>query len=287
MAAAQDFLISVLTGPNAGAVMPLAAGRASVGSGDDDLMLLDGVQAAALSLTLSGETVRLEAPVATLHDGATLPTKTRLPVTLRLNDETLINISRATPMPDGRVAPAMVALAGLLAFGLGLLGGAMVPSTNPAMAEAPAQEALPRLVEAPPPQTRVACAADCLTEAATALRGALDLAGMSEVEVATGKGILKVTGTIAETDRARWRDLRAAAEARMGGLPMIVELATGNPKPVLTVTSVWLGPKPELRSGAGETLGVGDRTADGWTVQAIEAGQVTLQRGERVVPVSF
>lgn len=292
---AAPFLASVLTGPNAGAVIALSQGRHAFGGGDTDAVMLDGLPPSAMVLDLRDNMVRLESAQSaiTQFNGQPMTVsrkgETALPVVLRLNDETLINLSRSTPLPPPRRSPWLLLLVGAAAFGFGMIGSATI------RVEVPMVDAMPA-VTMPPAGTAViaarkpaGCDAECIAAAAAGLRAEMDAAGLDAMQIIADGGVLRVSGHPGAEHLATWQKLRSDFEGRWGqSLPLLVTLSEGPVvAPDLGVLSVWLGAQPELRARSGEVLREGDLTRDGWTVEAIAPGLVTLSRGERVTQIRF
>lgn len=125
----DDFVLTVIAGPNAGASAALRAGRSVLGGGRDDDIVLDGVGPAALSLTLDGNRARL-APAGgdvsvgeSLSSGAAIPAGTAqivtLPTVMRIGQDTIVSLARRRPESRGQMRLGIAA--GLAA--LALVGG--------------------------------------------------------------------------------------------------------------------------------------------------------------------
>lgn len=311
------FRLTVLAGPNAGASVPLKAGRIVIGGGAADAIVLDGALPAQLSLALEGERVRLAAggPGVAIGDGEGPDAAERLPegkarilplpVMVRLNDETLLNIARRVPVTGRAVPAAMAALASIVALAGGLLVGLQMPDSVRAASGMTAQASPAPAPLAPPLAATVAprapsaplramspqmgpCDDACRSEAQSRLRARLDQAGMKDLALDVQGGVLRVSGVLPPDGQARWADLRRDFEMTYGGsLPLLVAIGPGSGGPQLAVSSIWLGARPEIRTRSGEVLRVGDATADGWTVSRIARGAVTLSRNDNEVVVRW
>lgn len=315
-AASSPFCLTVLSGANAGAMVPLAAGKTVIGGTAADEIILDGALSGQLAVTLHGERVRLEAAAAGVSVGDSIGTAEplrpgqhrilALPVMVRLNDDAQLNIARRAPV-HGRLVPAAVAaLATMVALAGGLLVGLQMPDSVRAASEMTAQAApspapvrQPALADTVAPRQPTAplratspmlgpCDATCRKDAQARLREQLNAAGLSGLALATEGDVLRVTGALTDSEEQRWRSLRRDFETTYGGsLPLLVSIGEGSGAPMLAVSSIWLGPRPELRTRSGEVLRIGDRTGDGWTVKTIARGAITLSRDGTETVVHF
>ena len=315
------FLLTVLTGPNAGATAPLGRGRSTVGGDDSDGVILEGVAPGLLGVTLEDNRARLVAQETGARcggqagrDSALAPGAARivtLPAMVRLNDETLVNIARCVPANGGRLAPRTAALMVGLALTGGLLIGLQLPpdireaadlsaraavvpdAPNPASAaSAPGDAATaarpgrPALVATSPKID--ACTAECQAEAAAALGARLAAAGLTGLKVDMTGGVMRVTGTMPPGQHAAWTEQRRRFESDYGrSLPLVVAIGDSAAEPALAVASIWLGQRPEVTTKSGQTLRIGDVTPDGWTVDDIARGRITLTRGGDRTVVEF
>lgn len=317
MARSKPFLLTVLTGPNAGASAKFAEGRLRIGGGDEDEIVLAGLPPACLTLRTSGGRLAAVAgtegvsshdagsgqDVALVKDGTVF--KTELPATLRLNSETMITISRlgaSRHLSLGVGAAAGVAAA-TLAVGLwagayfgdvpgpGQARAAALQPEPAALASAPAPAAAPAAEPEPEIEAdlqHISCDSACATAAVDALQETLIDAGLDGLSVVPSDGVLRVRGELQSDRIEQWRDIRARFETEFGqALPLIVEIGEGAPDPVLSISSVWLGAAPEIRTKSGKVLRIGDATGDGWTISSIAKGEIVLQRGERMRSLRF
>lgn len=313
------FVLTVLTGPNAGASVPLSAGRTSIGCGQDDALILDGMAPGHLSLTLDGQRARIGAGADGVAVGDAAPNVVdlprgkahiaTLPVMVRLNDETTVNLACRSAGNGNRVSlkaagigGALMLLGGLL-IGLQLPPGTHIAPVTPALAAispdaarpspVPVPVPLPAAVEAKPQKVQASprieqCLGDCQTAAAEMLRARMADAGLDGLTLTVDGDVLRVSGALPEGREAAWTDLRRSFETEYSrSLPLLVDTGAGPSAPSLAVSSIWLGGTPELRTKAGDVLRIGDSTKDGWTVKGIAQGRIDLVRGEQDVTVRF
>lgn len=313
----DTFLLTVLTGPNAGASAALNGGRCQIGGGPDDDIILEGVPAGALAIALKDQRLRMQARGAgiSLMDGRhaqTLPDGQArigtLPAMLRLTQDTTVAISRARPDTASRMPLRMAVLLAAVTLGTGLLIGLQIPPGTARLPGLEAQAARLDPIPHPPIQAATgtaptqitagalqatsprltACIGTCQSDAAEALRTRLAAAGLEGLQVAPSDGVLRVSGVMPADKASHWRELRSQFETDFGrSLPLIVDIANGTDTPALAVASVWLGGNPELRTKTGQTLREGDRTADGWTVNRITSGRISLSRDTRQVDIRY
>ncbi|WBU57193.1 SctD/MshK family protein [Paracoccus sediminicola] len=321
---AKPFLLTVLSGPNAGATARIASGRFSIGGGESDRIVLSGLPADRLALRLTDDRVRLRPAGAEIryedhHSGelrilrADKTHEAELPATLRLDAETSILLSRTGAHgPAKRGLRAGAGAAGLaLAAGLWIgaqFGGPATPANaafsavesadtaiaaagTPGVADATAEDfettttGAARLVATSP---RLSCDAECVEGISTEFRARMRDAGLTGLTLRAEDGVLRVDGTMSAEQAGVWRELRAKFEAENGqSLPLVAQISEGQPKPVLAIASVWLGQDPEIRTRSGDVLRVGDQTGDGWTVEAISRGEVGLERDGEQISVRF
>lgn len=314
-AASSAFCLTVLSGANAGASVPLPAGRTVIGGAAADGIVLDGAAAGQLAVTLHGDRVRLDAgaPGVSIGDGLgpaeplargqhrILP----LPVMVRLNDDAQLNIARRVPVQGRAVPAAVAALATMVALAGGLLIGLQMPDSVRAASDMTAQAAVSPAVTQPALADTVAarqptaplratspligpCDAACRGDAQALLRERLDAAGLNALALDVEGGVLRVSGALTPDQEQTWRTLRRDFETTYGGsLPLLANIGAGTGGPLLAVSSIWLGPRPELRTRGGDVLRIGDQTADGWTVKVIARGAITLARGDQETVVQF
>lgn len=316
MSHSKPFLLSVLTGPNAGASTAFGTAKMQLGGGREDNIVLAGLSPDCLAFKGDGNRLRIAARSEGLscHDGATgvpsaLPTggavyETELPATLRLNSDTVITISRLHADTRRRLGlPASLAI-GAIALSMGLWLGANSPdaasppetqvamdSTDPATnptqtAEAAAPAAPPDLMTATSP--KMSCTGDCATSAAEGLQTRMQAEGLDGLTLSVEDGIFRVTGALPANKTDVWRQLRANFESDFGqSLPLVVQVHEGDASPILAVSSVWLGKAPEIRTKSGTVLRIGDTTGDGWIIQSIAKGEIELARGSQTTTVRF
>ncbi len=263
--------------------------------------------------------------VAHLRGGVALDplhaTRLRLPVILALGPtgaggqvrdpgETEIHICRAAP---AGTRPGLRRTGRLVAASLVFAGGLLVSIETDALSRAAASIRLADLASATtapapapaddvpafaPPSATAGPAAvpsgappacpDCPAQAADALRALVADAPLGPVEVAVDGDILRVTtaGIVAGDDR--WRTIRRAYDEAWGArVPLVMQMTRADLKAPFAIASVWLGTPAEVVTRDGQTLRVGQRTSDGWTVTEIASGRVGVARGQDRLRIEF
>ena len=159
MTKTAPFLLTVLTGPNAGASVGFAGGRTRLGGGRDDKIVLAGVPPGAITFSAEGNRLRLIAKaeglalrdIETGGDRALVASdkvqEFGLPATLRLNHETTVNISRLTPEKLRGTGRMKWLGAGAILLAAGLWLGANLGDSVPP--ESPGEPSIARLSEVP------------------------------------------------------------------------------------------------------------------------------------------
>lgn len=312
---ANPYLLTVLSGPNAGASAGFAPGRLRIGGGEDDQIVLAGVAPGALQLHARGEVLRISAQTSGIRyrdvtnaETPALPVggdvlTAGFPATLHLGDDTVITIARLGPNLPRRpglhagLGLAAVALAAGLWIGSQFGGLAtQARAALPEQAEVQARitdsgrDTAPGVAAGQSPEMAAPseCDAACMQRIADEFAARLQSAGLEGLDIAAEDGVLRATGTIAPEQSDIWQQQRAAFEAEFGqSLPLIARIEQGDPVPVLAIASVWLGKIPEIRTKAGAVLREGDQTGDGWTVGAIARGEIQLNRDGRQITVRF
>lgn len=271
---------------------PLRAGVTTVGSAlTSDLVLGDPSIAGTHFRIHAGAPLRLEAvdqPVAFGQADLAAPGSTRplLQATAFLVGSVpmRIEVAPALPLPAEPVAkpaanPAWHRIAAGIAL-LALAGSAAYAFTGrapvPAEALAAAARPVPGL-EHPAPLTLAA------------LQAHLDerQLGLVRVEVLPD-GSYRATGAVSPAEAPAWREVARWFDDEAGGMAVLVDkVAVANAAPPLAVQSAWLGPRPYVIDGSGQKLFTGAVLANGWVIEGIEAGRVTMHRQGQRLAVRF
>ena len=268
----------VTSGPNRGAVVPLAYGAFRLGAGlSNDIVLADPAMAdeqAVLTLDAAG------ARVSPLAAGLSVDAKSvQVGRVVALADGALIHVGdtvlqlRGPPAPRCRAGWMLLALP-LLLVGIG--GGALLGFASPSRGNA----ALARSVPA------AATAAYPATEAADALRERLLKAGLADqISLTASSGAVVAEGNLLGPDLGRWAEHQLWFDGRYKGALSLVnrvrEAAPGE-KPNLQLRAVSTGRVPYLIVANGDRY-VEGAVVDGWTIDQISPDKITLSRNGKQV----
>ena len=148
---------------------------------------------------------------------------------------------------------------------------------------------------APLPGAAVAPIAEVPREAAAslpdlaALQARLDQQHLGSVAVETlPDGSYRAIGKLAPQEAPAWHDTtRWFDEGSAGRVVLIDRVTVAAAVPPLAIQSAWVGAQPYVIDGAGQKLFVGAVVADGWTIEGIEAGRVTVKRQGQRLAVTF
>lgn len=267
--------------------LPLKAGTTSVGSAlSSDLILGDPSIAGTHFRLHAGAALTLEAvnqPVTFGDADAATPGSTRalLQTTEFRAGSVRMQVEmarRAPPVPT----PAANPVRHRIAAGLGLL--ALAGSAAYAFAgrdPSPSVAAAARLsapgFELPAPPSL------------DALQAQLDERQLALVRFeALPDGSYRASGTVAPGEGPAWRDVTRWFDEAAGGRTVLIDkVAVASAAPPFAVQSAWVGAQPYVIDGAGQKLFVGAVLANGWAIEAIEAGRVTVRRQGQRLAVRF
>ena len=274
----EGWLVLVTSGPNKGAVLPLGHGAFRLGAGlSNDIVLADPAMAeeqAVLTFDASGARV---APFAAglSVDAKPVQAGRSVAVTdgaLIYAGETVLQV-RGPPQPRRRAGWLLLA-APLLLVGVG--GAALVGFASPSRGDAAPPNAAPATT----------AAAYSATEAADALRGRLQQAGLADrVSLTASSGAVVAEGNLPGPDLARWAEHQLWFDGRYkGALSLVnqVREATPGERPQLQLRAVSTGRVPYLIAANGDRY-VEGAIVDGWAIDQISQDKVVLSRNGRRV----
>lgn len=293
--------VTINAGRHAGATATLDTQRFSVGSDlgcdviltDHDLAPVHAIVTRTSSMFSERVTIEAvgddvscngEAIVAgTRHDSA-------LPVRLRLGEtEMSLATMGGGARPGGATSSGWMWLLIPAAIGVGLLLGWVLSSLEPASRTAAFQrgpvEARPQASGASRP-TEVAASQEVRGYEARLEEAGL---GQSIAVVERGRAVI-FRGSVNQSDHETWRTVKRAIQddgldpSRMVDLVSVNAPARVSPNLVGAVT---MRPVPTVIGGDGRRAKVGEMLSDGWMVEAIGDGKVTLKRGQQTVTVPF
>lgn len=197
------------------------------------------------------------------------------------------------PVADAAIGGSSVLLADA---GKGAGKAAPVDAPTPAGALAGASPRLPSRIElkskiepAGGASERIR-AGDLNGQAATeAVRAQIESAGLLNVTVAPGAGVVTATGTIEPGAAPRWQAVQLWFDERFGGELMLVNGVTLKSEKLpnsLAIEAVWRGQAPHLII-RGQKFAEGSTLEGGWAIQSIEAERVLLKRDGKLVAVRY
>lgn len=269
--------------------LPLACGSISVGRDlASDLVLADSTIAGLHFKLHVGAKVSLEAfsPIILVPDGDMLPGQLRVldadtafkagnvPVHIQLATHPMLQPSQPA---SGRsrlryklAAAAMV----LVCIGSATLAFAGRDAARDQPVPAPKQA---QQVSMPAPLARAA------------IQSQLDERQLGSVRIEElTDGSYRATGTVTPHEAPSWRAVAQWLDATQGGRVILVDkVVVASPGPQLSVQAAWIGERPYVIDGSGQKLFIGAVLADGWAIEGIEAGRVTLKRQGRSMAVRF
>jgi type III secretion protein D len=329
MSSATDFVtVALETGLHAGVRQNLPPGRVVVGCDiSADIVLHDeGVEPLHLALDIHRGQVRLEAladgveveDVGTLNLGEScqLP----LPFVARLGSATLrwsaidADESNAAPRPFPHnlltsrafLRSRAAWMSGAAAF---LCAAFMVsnpvadaafrtvasrPAAAPVDGEAshgsPGKTAsLPERVTVAPHAPAPVKAPLAAEDALASIRGEIAKAGLLNVSVSAGTGVITATGTVEPDATKRWQIVQQWFDERFAGeLTLVNGVAVKAEKlpSSIAIEAVWRGASPYLIV-RGQKYALGSALEGGWVIEQIEGERVLLKRDGRIVAVRY
>ena len=275
--------VRILDGPQEGCEATLTAAAITLGGGlEDDVTLLHpSVAGDAVTLRVApsplGPLLSVGArrgaarTVGLPRDGAPF----RLPREISIGEVRLrLSGGRPAAAPSRRPSgPALLALIGLGLFGLAVL---------PAMGLREERRPVP----AEAAQDTPAPAVDEAAELTTALRER-GLDAFLEVSE-RGTDLLVVEGAVPEGRIGEWRAIHRARDGESHARALLARVRTIPDEPTLPPIAVLrMSGEPALVLAGGGELRRGDPVADGWTLEGVAPGAVTLARGAERLTVEF
>ncbi len=293
------YLLTVLTGPNAGAELGLSGARKTLGSDPKQDIQLDDLPDQALRLMMDKGALRVRPSRdvdVKLRDGTALkPARTTtlpLPVQLTVEGSVSLHLCQTRPMKTSlthrfRVLTAAACVVCFGGFGVATL----VSSSGLATASVSSQPVVPQVnavAAGPAAPARQGCGSECMEQAASTFRNAIEEAGIAGVTVSPGADILRVIAPPDVASHPRWSSIRRDYDKAWGArAPLLVEQSRPITKAPFAVQSVWLGKPAEVTTRDGQTYRVGSTVPGGFVVEAIRSGSVDLISGRDRVRIEF
>ncbi|MCA1374367.1 MULTISPECIES: hypothetical protein [Bradyrhizobium] len=287
----------VLSGLYTGLKGKAAGGESIVGSGlDADMIFVeqglephhlriiaqrDSIEVEALAANISidglasitsGESVRVPLP-AVIHAGA---------MSIRWSTEDVQPLASSKRSRSSIIALSLVLLSSVVIGTVSIIlspgDRAVVPSTQSSRA---VEIATKPTVDHFDPR-----AAD---EMALSLRQEIERAGLLDVKIGRGPGVVTAEGTIAPNLVAKWKEIQQWFDRQTNGTTTLVNAVTVKEEKMpssIAVQAVWRGSEPYLLI-AGQKYFVGALLSNGWTVDRIEDGRVLLSRNGRSAALPY
>lgn len=291
------YRFEVQSGLYAGLSGEMAAGSRLIGSGlDADLVFVEQeLEPHHLRVSLSEDSVEIEA----LAPGVTVdgvgkvavgtPLSLPLPATIHAGAMSIRwsaqAEAQAVPAAYARLSTPTLAVAslGFLALAVALSTIVYNASADASIASAPvAAELAPKLAVSRPDDQSTRAAAQ-------ALQGEIEKAGLLNIRVGSGPGVVTAEGTIEPSLVAEWQKLQQWFDhGSNGALTLVNGVVVKEEKPPssIAVEAVWRGTQPYLLV-RGQKYFVGAMLDDGWMIHRIEEGRVLLSRNGRFAAVPY
>ncbi|MFH0301645.1 hypothetical protein AAFX91_31425 [Bradyrhizobium sp. 31Argb] len=128
-----------------------------------------------------------------------------------------------------------------------------------------------------------------LDAAAELLQEEVNKAGLLNIKIAPGPGVVSAEGTVTPALVTRWQEVQRWFDQHTNGSLTLVNgviVKEDKPPSSIAVQAVWRGAHPYLLIG-GQKYFVGALLNDGWTVDRIEAGRVLLSRNGRLAALPY
>ena len=315
----SQYMMTVLTGPHAGAEINLDTSRQRIGSQKSNDIRLSGTADEALRFRLGSGKIALRP-----GDGVVVAARGKepfesgktstisLPAHVTLDDKTSLYFCELAV--ESRARSPLLSLAVVAALGLfvavkpnatGLAEASVLanspiefveplvhtvaaPPARPTVQEAekPAEEMPVQLAQAETTEPKTCT--QCETVAAAALETFMTDQGLSGFTILPETGVIRVFTSGMAVGDERWKAARAKYDRLWSStVPLLLQKARPIPKAPFAIASVWLGHEPELETRDGVTYRIGDTTPDGWRITDIKSGQVDVAMGEDRVRIEF
>jgi len=126
------------------------------------------------------------------------------------------------------------------------------------------------------------------SEAAKAFKRDIEKAGLLNIALEPGSGVVTASGTVQPDAAGQWLALQQQFDERyMGEITLINGVTPKAEKlPALDIQAVWRGANPHLVI-RGQRYSVGAVLDNGWTVKRIEPDRILLERQGRQVAVQY
>lgn len=285
----------VLSGHYFGLAGKADGGTRLIGSGlDADIVFVEqGLEPHHLRISLVGNSVEIEALAAgvSIEGGESIAAGERVIVSLpAVLQAGAISIrwsiedsSRAGAIPLSRLSIAALACSLLVFIAIGTLSAILLHGADAgASPPSPGLELASKLTRKGPDDSSTRAAAKTLQRE-------IDRAGLLDIKLASGLGVVTAQGTVSSDLVGRWQAVQQWFDHYTNGEQTLVsEVAVKqeNRPSSIAVQAVWRGAEPYLLVG-GQKYFAGALLNDGWTVDRIEEGRVLLSRNGRSAVLSY
>lgn len=277
--------LAVLSGVHSGVRTPIEGSVCTIGSSPDcDLVLADcDVVPEHLHLRSYGKVLAIDAvggdvAIEGYPDLARgFGRRVTLPVTLRVGEARLRLERNDSGNPGGRhwllyaALFLFVVLVPVVSFRAAV--SALLPQAAASYSEVRPDD--PRPHPAAPAQSPLD------TEIVGTLRERIASAGLDGLSVVPDGRSLSVSGVVRADQTAAWEAIQQWFDRTFGGryvLTSLVANAAATKAPAFTFQAVWFGKNPYVIDGRGDRRYPGAALQDGWTLKAIERGQIVVAR---------
>lgn len=315
----KPYVLSVLSGPNAGASLAMGSGRSIIGNGEDATVMLDTdcEHPIRISLQNNALSIKTDSTSVSFYDGEPIPANTfikrTLPATVCVDETTVVSFNKVQHKSNFRrnleFAGSMTAL--VAAFLLSWFGGDLIQALSPqnttmaspidsspnvgeyalkatAVLEVPQIMAQPDTMLPEDPTVNTGCNADCIHWASVELQDQFKQNDMNGLSIEPATDVIRISGYLPDNKLGTWDVIRKDLETQWGmSLPLIINLSEEPSGPNVVIASVWLGASPEVRTKRGEVLYIGDSTDDGWSLNEVLPGYVVFVKNGLTTNVSY
>ncbi|WID99713.1 hypothetical protein QO058_30440 (plasmid) [Bosea vestrisii] len=301
MSETASFKFEVQSGHYAGLSETMSAGVRVIGSSlDADLVFVEqGLEPQHLRVTLEPGRIAIEAlapgvlldSVGEIAPGETV--ESHFPALVQVGTMSMRWADESAPLPAPAntahlasattVAAALiafVAIAGTMTFIYGATADARAPTTSAANVS---EAASTRKFASARPDGGGS------TAAAQSLQAEVEKAGLLNIRIGSGPGVVAAEGTIEPGLVPEWQKLQQWFDRRYtGALTLVNGVAVKEEKlpSSIAVEAVWQGTQPHLLV-RGQKYFVGAMLDDGWTIHRIESDRVLLSRDGRLAAVRY
>ncbi len=294
---AVSLQFEVLSGLYSGLTGKVADGTSLIGSGlDADMVFVEqGLEQHHLRITLLCDAIEIEALAAgiSIEGSGNIAAGERVVVSLPIiiyAGAMSIRWSVQDSAEAGSVGMSRVSISArvivlLSTLAIGTVSTIFFYNASAAVASAdppPAVELVPTLTINRPDDRAIHAAAEVLQEEA-------ERAGLPNIKVGPGQGVVTADGTVTPAQVTRWQGVQQWFDHRTSGALTLVNAVTVKEETApssIAVEAVWRGPEPYLLV-SGQKYFVGALLKDGWTVNRIEEGRVLLSRDGRLAAILY